>query len=98
MANTIARTKVAYTLGAIAALVAIFSFLATSLPAKWKGFFLALWIVIPPLWFMLEYRLYRFQGAQRDMTFEEFKYGQELARNLWVGISTILAILYFGRN
>jgi hypothetical protein len=48
----------------------------------------ALWTILPPLWFFLEGYL-----ADRGQGFEEFKYSQELARNLWIGIAALIGLL-----
>jgi hypothetical protein len=60
-----------------------------------KEIILALWIVLPPAWFTLEYHfLYKRHGLMD--TLEEFKYGQEVAAKFWVAVSTVLSALYVG--
>jgi len=59
-----------------------------------KGMILAIWLIIPPLWFWWEY-IFIYRSAVKPEEFEKFKYGQDVSRNLWVGISAALALLYF---
>jgi hypothetical protein len=49
----------------------------------------ALWTVLPPLWFLLEWAVL-FKPTDN---FEHFKYGQELARNLWIAIAALIGLL-----
>jgi hypothetical protein len=64
------------------------------LAERTKGLIVGIWVLVPPLWFWIEYHfLYRkLEGAD----FERFKYGQELSRNLWVAIAAVLLYLYLG--
>ncbi len=55
---------------------------------------LGAWIIIPPIWFFIEYNLL-FDKKTED--FEHLKYEQELARNLWAGIVVLLGALYLGK-
>lgn len=68
--------------------------------ALWQRAFLGAWIFwvfAPPLWFSFEYfQLYKPCG--QPGTFEAFKYGQELAHRLWVGIATVMTLLYAKRG
>jgi uncharacterized membrane protein (GlpM family) len=49
-----------------------------------------LWGVLPPLWFMLQWKLY--PVTTRD-DFEHFKYSQDCARAIWLGVGAVLAAL-----
>ncbi len=49
------------------------------------------WLIGPPLWLILEYR-FLFDGEENE--WEGFVYIQSLQRNLWLGITTFLAIKY----
>lgn len=63
-----------------------------------KKALLAFWIIIPPLWLWFEFCfLYELKKTPFSEDFEKFKYGQELSKNLWLSISAILIILYFGQ-
>lgn len=52
------------------------------------------WVVVPPIWFIWEW--HRFDTKQKlQREIEDFKYGQELARNVWIAFAAILgAILH----
>ena len=56
-----------------------------------KGYILALWTIGLPLWFLAEYAKYRYSTAE---AFEQFKYAQSLAKDLWIGISATLVVLW----
>jgi hypothetical protein len=45
------------------------------------------WSALPPLWFMFEFWCF-FPKLGKSM--EEFKYGQELAKNFWASIAVVL--------
>lgn len=49
-----------------------------------------LWVVVPPLWFLVDWALFE---PTNDKNFEHFKYSQELARNLWVAVAAVLALI-----
>jgi len=56
------------------------------------------WIVVPPLWLWFEFCFLFDRGkTQFSNNFEKFKYGQELTRNLWLAISALLLLIYFGK-
>jgi hypothetical protein len=48
------------------------------------------WIVGPPLWFILEFAFF-WDGEHPKP--EEFKYAQELARNVWIAVAAALGAL-----
>jgi hypothetical protein len=54
---------------------------------------LALWTTVPPIWFLYEW--YRF-GYTTKQEFDDFKYSQTLARNLWIGIGALIGSLLIG--
>jgi len=60
-----------------------------------KGIILSVWLIVPPFWFWYEY-IFIYRSARSPEEFEKFKYGQEVSRNLWIGISAALALLYLG--
>jgi hypothetical protein len=79
-------------------LVSVASAIFFDLPENIKKIVFSLWIIIPPLWFWLEYCFLFERGlTQFSNNFEKFKYGQELSRNLWLAISAILLLIYFGK-
>jgi hypothetical protein len=49
-----------------------------------------LWTALPPVWFL--YGWSRFQYSTKD-ALDDFKYGQELARNLWIGVAALIGLL-----
>ncbi len=57
-----------------------------------QKYFIAGWVLLPPLWFCVEHRCL-FDSETEN--FEKFKYGQELMRNVWAGFALLLAYLYF---
>jgi hypothetical protein len=63
-----------------------------------KKTFLGFWIIVPPLWLWYEFCfLYESGKTPFSKDFEKFKYGQELSKNLWLSITAILVLLYFGK-
>ncbi len=46
------------------------------------------WAVAPPIWFLIEWTLWRGSDAEREI----FKYSQELARNVWFGVGALIAL------
>lgn len=63
-----------------------------------KKILLGFWIIVPPFWLWFEFCfLYERKKTPFSEDFEKFKYGQELSKNLWLSISAILIILYFGQ-
>ncbi|MDF1660597.1 MAG: hypothetical protein P1V97_02410 [Planctomycetota bacterium] len=53
------------------------------------------WAVVPPFWFLAEFRWIWPHLKNQGMTMVEFAHEQNLMRNLWFGIGAILAILLF---
>jgi hypothetical protein len=63
-----------------------------------KKALIGFWIIIPPLWLWFEFcYLYERGMTPFPNDFEKFKYSQELTKNLWLSISAILLLVYFGK-
>jgi hypothetical protein len=72
--------------------------LGTSL-GYWRALFLAVWIVFPPIWFFIEYSsVLPGIAATSSLSFDRFKYGQDLSCKVWLAIVTLLFGLYFGKD
>jgi hypothetical protein len=56
----------------------------------WLVFLACGWGVVPPAWFLLEWHW------KHSTTKDEagLKYAQELARNLWLGVAAVIALLF----
>jgi hypothetical protein len=50
----------------------------------------ALWTALPPVWFLYDWSNFH---PTPTTSFEDFKYSQELARNLWIGIAALIGLL-----
>jgi hypothetical protein len=57
-----------------------------SAPAYWL---VGAWALLTPLWFIWEWHTFKGDKA----AFEHFKYGQELARNVWIALVVVLAVI-----
>jgi hypothetical protein len=67
----------------------------------WKAGILLFWVLIPPVWFWLEYfGLYRYDDPKKDEKpdWDSFKYGQDMSAKIWLALVTALTILYFGKD
>lgn len=64
---------------------------------KWQLLVLLGWTLVPPLWFVVEFFFFYKPSWPRD-DFELFKYGQDVSAKAWLGISTTLLLLYFGKD
>jgi hypothetical protein len=71
---------------------------------KWEAVVLAAWIVIPPLFFWIEYfgiyrksRNYQYKAPQPP-DWEMFKYSQDVSAKVWIAVTTVLLVLYFGKD
>jgi len=51
------------------------------------------WAIVPPVWFILEYR-FLFDTKEEDL--QHFKHYQSLGRDLWLGFLAFLAAFYLG--
>lgn len=60
-----------------------------------RGAVLALWSILPPLWFLVEYSMLQGANAQ-DIA--NLKYLQDLSSKLWAGMLAALTVLYFGKD
>lgn len=49
----------------------------------------AFWVVVPPIWFAFEY-FWLFKSCGNSDHFEAFKYGQDIASKVWLGIVVLL--------
>ncbi len=59
---------------------------------------LGFWLIVPPFWLWFEFCFLFPKGTtQFANDFEKFKYGQELTKNLWLSISALLLLIYFGK-
>lgn len=54
-----------------------------------KFILLAVLLLGPPLWFLIEYNYMYEEGASGEPGFEKFKYNQELASRVWAAVSAI---------
>lgn len=59
----------------------------TAVRGAWLG-----WVVVPPLWFFFEYQ-FLFKAYGPGDAFEAFKYGQDVASKVWLGIAATLTVL-----
>ncbi|HIK31453.1 MAG TPA: hypothetical protein IGS17_20570 [Oscillatoriales cyanobacterium M59_W2019_021] len=57
---------------------------------------LILTAILPPLWFWIEYCfIWNAVDETCRPSLEEFKYGQEVSRNIWLAFVALLTALYF---
>jgi amino acid transporter len=74
------------------------------LHVKWQLVILLGWMVIPPLFFWIEYfGIYRRTrgynlNAPPPKDWEMFKYAQDISAKIWIAVTTALLILYFGKD
>jgi hypothetical protein len=59
--------------------------------------FILLWVIGPPLFFLLEYSLVGRREDNRLPDIEAFKYTQDLCSKLWLAAVGILIFLYAGK-
>ena len=64
---------------------------------------LGLWIFLPPVWFWIEYFFGPWEknpafGDDPKSRFERLKYGQDISSKIWIAVSTVLLMLYFGKD
>ncbi len=57
---------------------------------SWPGLLVALWIVLPPVWFFVE--LYLRDGGEDDRAM--LKTYHDYARTIWLALAAVLAALY----
>jgi hypothetical protein len=58
----------------------------------WIVVLFALWTILPPIWFLCEWKWLSPPLSDHEKL-ENFKHGQELARNLWLGIGALIGLL-----
>jgi hypothetical protein len=58
----------------------------------WNKIIVGLWVIIPPIWFWLEWTFFSF-GLSRD-ELEDLKHSQELSRNIWVAVVVLLTAIF----
>lgn len=52
--------------------------------------------ILPPIWFWIEYcMIWRVMAENNRPSLEEFKYGHEVSRNIWLAFVGLLSALYF---
>ncbi len=63
----------------------------------WARLLLVLWAVVPPTWFWVEFHyIWRPANAPPSSGLDDFKYSQEVSRNIWLAFVALIAALYFG--
>ena len=94
------RINAVLTFAVVSAILALLSFLIFpvlpegSIKAGIERCIVGFWTVVPPLWLWYEY-CFIYSKDPNPPPLERFKYGQELTRNLWLAIITVLLLLYF---
>ena len=61
---------------------------------------LSVWIIGPPVWFWAEYFFIWLPSHRQanSQMLDEFKYGQDVAAKIWLGLVSALLGLYFGKD
>jgi len=79
-------------------LISVIGAIVGNWPDEIKKGLLGFWIIVPPLWLWFEF-CFLFDDGKTPFSnnFERFKYGQELTKNLWLSISALLLLVYFGK-
>lgn len=62
-----------------------------------KSWLLGLWVLLPPLWFYVEY-IYLYRHFGKAECFGSFTYAQEPVSKGWVVLVIALGVLYFGKE
>jgi hypothetical protein len=64
-----------------------------------KQWILALWIVGPPAWFVIEWSILLKKGdTMEDGEFERHKHTSSLFTKLWLAVATVVAGAYYGNE
>ena len=92
--NKWTKPKIRKILGPTLAILGLLYTYRSHLDACPREVIFAAWAILPPIWFILEYWLLFDKAKESLADFEAFKYSQGLARNLWGGFLTFLAIFY----
>jgi hypothetical protein len=62
----------------------------------WAARFPILWAVYPPTWFWIDYHMvYLTANPTQRPALEQFKYSQEVSRNIWLALVGVLLAVYF---
>ncbi|MFZ1008040.1 MAG: hypothetical protein WAN65_14460 [Candidatus Sulfotelmatobacter sp.] len=60
------------------------------------------WSLLPPVWLFFEYFFEYLRewepNTQPPPDFDIFKHGQDLAAKMWIAVSSVLLVLYFGKD
>jgi hypothetical protein len=59
---------------------------------NWVKVLAVFWALAPPVWFLGEW--YCFEGSTKTAEFEAFKFSQDRAKDVWLGIALALAVMY----
>ncbi len=78
-------------LGIFAGFAAVVAMLQPS-PALCRQSVVALWAIVPPLWFFFEYHLFR--DRLTPAQYERLKDSQALGTRLWAGFTVVLVTLF----
>ena len=87
--------KIAYwhIVSILAGLAVLITFFVGAQLSPWlQRLLVAAWLVVPPAFFFAEYHLQT--GTLSEGELARMRVSQELARNIWAGIATALAVLY----
>jgi len=64
-----------------------------------RGGVLAAWSIVPPLWFLGEYQVFKTSTPPpNENAIADFKYLQDLSAKCWAGMLAGLTVLYFGKD
>lgn len=81
--------------GLVATVIALFR---PSTKPRTKLGLLAVWMLLPPLWFWVEY-FYIFKPHAVPGVFDQFKYGQDISAKIWAAtVALITAVLVAERK
>jgi hypothetical protein len=72
-----------------------------TIPKMMKAAVLVVWLLAPPIWFWVEYFFVDWKSAVEGSgseQLERFKYGQDISSKIWLAVSTVLLMLYFGKD
>jgi hypothetical protein len=63
---------------------------------------LVIWSLVPPVWFWFEfyfqYLRHWEQNTLPPRDFDVFKHGQDVSAKIWIAVSSVLLVLYFGKD
>lgn len=59
-----------------------------------RGLYLGAFVIFPPIWFFFDFVLTNPSSSNLD----RFKHLQELARNIWLAVASVLTGLFFGEQ